>query len=85
MEWNYLMGNTPLDDEITKLVNKSNKLYSDKSSKYLASIRHAMRKALKRECRYSGCHEVISGYLCEKHKVKVYANHKSWYQRRKSK
>ena len=79
------MGNTPLNDEVSKVITKDNQLYSGKSAAYLASLRYTMRKALKRECRYPGCYDVVPGYLCDKHKAKVYDNHKAWYKRRKSK
>ena len=77
------MSNHPIRDSVFDEV-ASNKALEGKSSQYLASLRYNLRKALKHQCRYGGCKTEVSGYLCHKHKTRVYANYKAWEQRRKN-
>ena len=79
-----MLANHKIDDSVFDEVAQ-NKALEGKSSQYLASLRYNLRKALKHQCRYGGCKTEVSGYLCPKHKVKVYAKHKEWMKRNNKK
>ena len=79
------MSNTPIGDHWTEEITKSNKLYTDKTAKYLASLRYTLRKAERGECQRNGCKEMARPRtLCPRHLADGVKRTMKWKRKQKT-
>lgn len=78
------MSRKPIDDAIGKEITKDNPKYAGMASKYLASLRHRLRRIANGQCKWSGCSEANGPTLyCPKHNVQVLENQRRGYALKK--